>query len=731
MKRLSYKTTFILFVAVSAIIFFVATIVLLKIFDKTDVAYISQINIEKKYEEKLKTLEEHYNTIDSSLKYLISIDEIKEFYKNNQNKYIISKLLNATKNSVPSIYNLSYVSFDGYYKISTDTNYNELQHQNILGDFIAIDSTPLFIHKDGIMLNPYTNNPYVKLLIAINPQLFNSDYLVVDVELAILFNQLQMSMLYDFYIINNSGEFILHPNQNLTYKEMFDNKISIFEDSVLSKYSSDIIKNKKYIFKEVFSSELPIFSLKNHKMILKLKYNTLSQERVEVTDFIIIVLAFFTILIIVASIYFSKKPDNLLKEVKYQLFNDPTTNLPNKAQLIEDLEDNSTKIIILIEVDNFKEINNVYGYDMADEMLKKYAMILKQLLSSRDSDNYKLYKMPSNVFAITYTYNKNYSQLKTTVSELHRLIEKETISCGERCAVHLSVTLGVSDPRHIHHIKEELIEAELALTMAKFNNKKFVIYHKHSTIQEESENALYWTKEIKTAISQDRIMTFFQPILNNKTKKIEKYEVLMRLLDSKGNIVTPYKFMEIAKVSKQYIDLTKIIIHKAFSFFEKRDVEFSINISTLDLFEDDFIAYLKDEIRYYNIQNKLVIELIESEKVHDYSVVETFMKDMKSLGVKIAIDDFGSGYSNFEHIVNLHEFIDYVKIDGSLIKNIGSDDNKSLAILKTIKVLCEQLNIKTIAEFIDNDQKLECINDVGIDFSQGYLIGKPMGMTVN
>ncbi len=114
-----------------------------------------------------------------------------------------------------------------------------------------------------------------------------------------------------------------------------------------------------------------------------------------------------------------------------------------------------------------------------------------------------------------------------------------------------------------------------------------IIYHKHSTMQEDSENALYWTKEIKSAIIQDRILTFFQPIMNNKTKQIEKYEILMRLLNSKGEIISPYQFMDIAKVSKHYIDLTKVVIHKAFSYFEKREnIEFSINISTLDLFED-------------------------------------------------------------------------------------------------------------------------------------------------
>jgi len=730
LPKISYRATFVLFVVVSALVFFASTIVILKFFDKTDVSIVSTVNIEKKYDEKLNILQNYFKTIDNSVLFLKTNENIKNFQKTYIGKENIKQLLETVKHSIPSIINIHYVTYYGEYKISTDDFLQKRSaNRNILNDFTTTSLSPnLLVHKDNIQLHPMTNKPYVQLITLLDKQSVEVDFLVIDVDLELLFKQLQQSMLYDFYLIDEKGSFILHPSQDLSFKYLIENPLSIFDEPRLSNYAKNIISKQKYLNDAVFSHELPNFPLKNHKMVLLMKYNTLSQERKSVTDMIIASLAILTLIVTLIAVYFARKPDELLSEIKHQLYNDFTTKLPNKAQLIEDLEINTNKVIILIDVDNFKEINNVYGYDLADEMLKKYAKVLQKLLLNIPQTPYKIYKMPSNVFALTYTYNNNYSELRTTIEHLHKQIEKETISCGDKCAIYLSVTLGVSDPRNIHGIKEELIEAELALTMAKFNNKKYVIYHKHSTMQEDSENALYWTKEIKSAIIQDRILTFFQPIMNNKTKQIEKYEVLMRLLNSKGEIISPYQFMDIAKVSKHYIDLTKIVIHKAFSYFEKREnIEFSINISTLDLFEEGFISYLKNEIKYFSIADKLVIELIESENVNDYDVVEKFMKSMKKLGVKIAIDDFGSGYSNFAHIINLSQYIDYIKIDGSLIKNICNEDTHSLIILQTIQTLSKQLGIKTIAEFVDSEQKLKYIDDLGIDFAQGYIIGKPMG----
>ena len=127
---------------------------------------------------------------------------------------------------------------------------------------------------------------------------------------------------------------------------------------------------------------------------------------------------------------------------------------------------------------------------------------------------------------------------------------------------------------------------------------------------------------------------------------------------------------------------------------------------------------------YYNIENKLVLEIVEQEGIENYDEFFEFIKKIKKHGCKIAIDDFGSGYSNFEYIINLSDYIDYLKIDGSLIKNL-STDFKSQALVGSLKFLCDQLNIKTIAEYVEDENIFMYLKSIGIDYSQGYYIGKP------
>jgi EAL domain-containing protein (putative c-di-GMP-specific phosphodiesterase class I) len=215
----------------------------------------------------------------------------------------------------------------------------------------------------------------------------------------------------------------------------------------------------------------------------------------------------------------------------------------------------------------------------------------------------------------------------------------------------------------------------------------------------------------------------YQPIFNNFTEKIEKYEALIRL-KYKDEYIFPDEFLPIAKELNKYQTLTYMVINKSFSFFQDKDYEFSINISMLDIENENFIDFLFERIQYYNVSKKLVLEIVESESVEDYDSFYKFIKSVKSIGCKVAIDDFGSGYSNFEHLLNLSDHIDYLKIDGSLVKNITTD-SKIQILIGSLKFLCDNLRLKTIAEYVEDTKTLEYINSIGIDYSQGYLIGKP------
>ncbi|WP_133165397.1 EAL domain-containing protein, partial [Aliarcobacter cryaerophilus] len=214
----------------------------------------------------------------------------------------------------------------------------------------------------------------------------------------------------------------------------------------------------------------------------------------------------------------------------------------------------------------------------------------------------------------------------------------------------------------------------------------------------------------------------------NRNQEIIKYESLMRIKDFDCNnepvIVTPDKFLGISFKTKQYLELSRIIISKSLDNLLKTKKNITINLSFRDILNYEFIDYLDNVLEKLKFEdrNRLVFEILESENLSDYDFLEEFVLKYKKLGCKIAIDDFGSGYSNFIRIIRLKP--DYLKIDGSLIKNIDKDNN-SYEIVKSIIAFSKTLKIKTIAEYVHSEEIFNLLLELDVDEFQGYYFGKP------
>ena len=196
----------------------------------------------------------------------------------------------------------------------------------------------------------------------------------------------------------------------------------------------------------------------------------------------------------------------------------------------------------------------------------------------------------------------------------------------------------------------------------------------------------------------------------------------MRILDEDKKAIAPIHFLEIAKVAKLYPQITKIVVENAFEKIKDSPYEVSINLSMEDVIDKNTVEFLTSILRRNKIGEKVVFEILESEGIENYDEVKDFITQMKKFGCKFAIDDFGSGYSNFGHIMKLQ--VDYIKIDGSLIKNITFDKNSKI-LLKAIVSFSQEMGLKTIAEFVASKEIFEEVKAYGIDYAQGYFIGKP------
>ncbi|HIP21298.1 MAG TPA: EAL domain-containing protein, partial [Sulfurimonas sp.] len=218
------------------------------------------------------------------------------------------------------------------------------------------------------------------------------------------------------------------------------------------------------------------------------------------------------------------------------------------------------------------------------------------------------------------------------------------------------------------------------------------------------------------------ILSFFQVIVD-KDREIYKYESLVRLIEKDGSVMAPFFFLDVAKQGKYYTQISSIVLENSFKALEKVEADISINLSAIDMENES----IREEI-YTLLHNsgekakRVTFELLEDEEMKDFEVIKAFIVKVKSYGVKIAIDDFGSGYSNYERLLDFQP--DIIKIDGSLVKNIESS-KFSVSIVKSIIFFAREQGLCVIAEYVENETIFNILKDLGVEYFQGYYFGKP------
>ena len=410
-------------------------------------------------------------------------------------------------------------------------------------------------------------------------------------------------------------------------------------------------------------------------------------------------------------------------EYKHELFKllytDNLTKFPNRTKLIEDLQNKVFKMesVCLLNINSFREVNDFFGHKVGDSILIDVAKLINKCI--KGYDNLRLYKFPSDSYCIANTEKSN-DEFVELIKSITEAVYKKVFTF-EHYEIDIRMTAGIS----FSNKNNKLITADIALQSAKKNHKDFLVFFDELDKFHEYENNMLWTKKLKSAFINDNIEVYFQPLVNNKTLNVDKYECLVRLVEENGKVISPYFFLDISKKSNQYTKLTRIVLEKSFKKFEELPFEFSVNISYEDIESSDFLNFIKSMLKKYNISNRVVFEILEDENIKSYELLISFIDEVKALGCKVAIDDFGSGYSNFEHLLKMN--VDYLKIDASLIKNVAIDET-SYKITKTIIEFAKSLNLQTIAEFVENEEIFKIVRELGADYSQGYFFSEPIAM---
>ena len=394
--------------------------------------------------------------------------------------------------------------------------------------------------------------------------------------------------------------------------------------------------------------------------------------------------------------------------------------MSDKKYLIDKIASSELSLLVLIQIEEFEILDKFYNIKTLNKLENTFGLeLLTYLPNGYIFEN--IYNIGNGKFALLtgfFNYLNSEQNIINYLENFVKAVRKSILTLDE---IEYDLNIAVS----YSFGKENLYEDAKCGLDEVIIKKDLIKYANDSSIKEhlEAKKNMEVMKMVKIALDNYNIVSHFQPIINNKTKEIDKYESLVRLIDEEEKVLSPYHFLEVSKKGNYYNKITSRVLENSFKMLNHISTQLSINISSIDIEKEKTRNKIFDLLsEYKNDAHRIVFELLEDEEVKDFKIIKDFIKTVKKMGVQIAIDDFGAGYSNFERLLEFEP--DILKIDGSLIKNIAID-TYSRNVVETIVDFAKKQKIETIAEFVENEEIFDILNIIGVDYSQGYYFGKP------
>jgi len=514
--------------------------------------------------------------------------------------------------------------------------------------------------------------------------------------------------LFVLYLSSENYFFLLDTDKD-EYSELHE--VFIPENA---KLFSKVVKEKKrrvFIQKNIDSVSFTLVKpiIQNNRTVGLLVIDYTESHLMSLLDVSVNVLTYLAILLVI-SIFLFLFYVVYTQYSKYKIYRNPQTNTLNRIYMVDNYNkiDFAKYYIALADIDFFKRVNNRYGEKNGDKVITSIIKIMAKNLLRQD----KFIQYSGEEFLLLISKQTRSEEKVRELFEDIRIAVNSTNFHIEKHEFNITISMGVLLNTGLERSLQDVIhKVDTALYEAKHHGRNMVVYY------DISQPKRLYREKLREMIESDKLICYYQPIRDLETEALHHYEALLRIEDGE-NIIFPDKILPDLENSYLYTTLTKRVLkYNINKLRSDSKIKISINLSADDLVNETILSILAQNA---DLADRLLIELLENKSI-DYKRVEHSLQKLKLFGYKICIDDFGAGYSNLGHLLNLS--IDYLKIDGSIIKEIHHD-KKAYSLVKTFAIFCKQNNIEVIAEFIDDQKVVDILKSFGVKYGQGWYFSK-------
>lgn len=423
---------------------------------------------------------------------------------------------------------------------------------------------------------------------------------------------------------------------------------------------------------------------------------------------------------------------NATLRIEHLALHDALTDLPNRVALqktVESaIEEGKVGGVLFLDIDHFKYVNDNFGHKSGDQLIVGVSGVLRELLRGHDS---QLYRIGGDEFAIHLPGALRKEAITVAEKALEGIRHYRFHPPGQSKVSNLTVSIGIGlYPFHGGDLVGLLSNVDIALYQAKDHGRnRFVLSDQDANNIRSTHKRVHWAKKLRDALDEDRLVLFWQPVVRLSDQQPVHHEILVRIKEHDGSIIAPGHFIELAESLNliQEIDMRvvqKLLRHMEAHHQDNKRLRYFVNLSRVSISDQHWIRRFHRMLAESRVNpNQLVFEITETAAMSEIDVTLSFIRQLKDMGCRFALDDFGAGFSSFYYLKRFD--VDYLKIDGSFIRDLATEE-ASRIFVKALNDVARGLKKQVIAEWVENQDVLRTLVDMGTQYGQGFLFKRPV-----